>query len=119
MKKKYELDSMSHFTMYQIREAIRHSLDGGQALHTHNVIVNTDTAPACFIAAVSRGENIAHLFDQDLDRLRYTARWLGVNQILVERIGESGQHVDLCGSPLRSALSLCERNSIRQGKLFS
>ena len=55
------------------------------------------------LKAVERGEDIAHLFDQDETRLRATARRLGVKIIQVCRPGSPSQHIDLCGQPCRRA----------------
>jgi hypothetical protein len=97
------------FEMRQLREAEALAAAGGQALHLHNVIVDPDRAPRCFVQAVRRGEWIAHLFDRDAERLRATARRLGVRVVSIDREGQDGQHIDLCGSPLRKALALCEQ----------
>lgn len=99
---------MKVFQESEAREAIAHAAAGGQAIHCHQIIVNPELAPACFVRAVRRGENIAHLFDMDLQRLKVTARRLGVRVIVVEHEGTPRQHVDLCGQPLRRALALAE-----------
>jgi hypothetical protein len=99
---------MRVFERRQLREAIAHAAAGNQALHLHDVIVDPSKAPRCFVNAVRRGENIAHLFDRDRDRLVRTVRQLGVRMIVVERKGTDGQHVDLCGLPLKKALGMCE-----------
>ena len=99
---------MKSFQQNDLRAAIAYAKEGGQALHLHRLIANRKKAPACFIRAINRGEDIAHLFDQDVDRLKATARSLGVNVILVEREGTPKQHIDLCGAPLRKAVTLCE-----------
>lgn len=88
--------------------AIAHAAAGGQALHLHRVIANRATAPRCFVAAVDRGEDIAHLFDQDGERLRDTVTRLGVNVIVVEYEKTPRQHVDLCAGPLRKAIEEAE-----------
>jgi hypothetical protein len=95
--------------MREIREAIAHAADGGQALHVHNIIVDRSRAPACFVRAVDRGEQIAHLFDQDAERLLDTASGLGVRVVVVEHVGTEAQHVDLCGGPLRKAMARCAK----------
>src|SRR5262245_19278773 len=100
-------DTMKHFSDLEVEEAQAHAAAGGQALHTHRIIANWEKAPYCFRAAVRRGEDIAHLFDQDVKRLALTARKLGVRVVVVERLGRPGQHVDLCAGPLRKALALC------------
>lgn len=101
---------MRKFAAIQVDEARRHALDGGQALHLHRIIGNRAKAPACFVRAVDRGEDIAHLFDQDEMRLVKTARRLGVRVILVERPGTPSQHIDLCGAPLRRAIAECQED---------
>lgn len=99
---------MKHFEQMEIEEAIAHAAEGGQALHTHRIIVDWQKAPGCFKREVRAGRDIAHLFDQDEDRLRKTARRLGVRVIVVERRGRPGQHIDLCSGPLRRALAECQ-----------
>jgi hypothetical protein len=42
------------------------------------------------------------------ERLLKTARRLGVRKPRVDRRGELGQHVDLCGKPLERAMKECE-----------
>jgi hypothetical protein len=103
----YNLD-MKIFQQIEIPEAVAYAMEGGQALHLHRIIANKAKAPSCFIRAVNKGENIAHLFDQDVERLRKTALALGVRVILIEREGCPKQHIDLCGAPLKKAIKLCE-----------
>lgn len=103
---------MKRFDCLEVPEAIAHAAAGGQSLHLHRIIVDRRKAPRCFVQAVDRGEQIAHLFDQDEARLRQTARRLGVRVVVVERRGEEGQHVDLCGGPLRKALAECEPREV-------
>lgn len=98
---------MKHFSTMEIKEAYAHAEEGGQALHTHNIIVDERRAPQCFVRAIRRGEWIAHLFDLDSKRLVKTARELGVNVIFIDGEGTSRQHIDLCGSPLKRALVRC------------
>ena len=78
---------MRRFLYREHREAIAFAVAGGQAVHLHQVIPNRDRAPRCFVAAVDRGEDIAHLFDQDRDRLLATARALGVKVVKVDMAG--------------------------------
>lgn len=99
------------FASHEIAQAQAHAAAGGQALHLHCIIPDRRRAPRCFVAAVDRGEDIAHLFDLDTKRLKTTARRLGVRVVYVDREGTSGQHIDLCGSPLRKAKSLVEAQS--------
>lgn len=98
---------MRHFAERQISEAYEYAATGGQALHTHRIL-NRNLAPKCFVDAVDRGEDIAHLFDMDAVRLRQTARKLGVKVVRIDREGTPKQHIDLCGAPLRKALELCD-----------
>lgn len=94
---------MKVFKQMEVTEAKAHAMAGGQALHLHRIIVDEKKAPRCFVNAVKRGEDIAHLFDQDYLRLMKTARSLGVKVILVEHKGTPRQHIDLCGKPLEKA----------------
>lgn len=102
---------MKHFTVWQVDEAQIYSLSGGQALHTHQIIVDYSKAPACFVREVNAGRDIAHLFDQDAIRLVATVKRLGVRVVVVERRGQPGQHIDLCGKPLMRALEQCRKDA--------
>lgn len=102
---------MKHFTWDQIEAAVGHSGAGGQALHTHQFIVNWDKAPKCFRDEVRAGRDIAHLFDRDAKRLDATAKRLGVRVRVIERWGRETQHIDLCGAPLARALAECRRDA--------
>lgn len=99
---------MKSFRCLEIDEALAHAAAGGQALHLHRIIPDPDTAPRCFVSAVDRGEDIAHLFDLDEVRLIATAKRLGVRVVYVDRAGTPRQHIDLCGTPLRKAKAMCE-----------
>lgn len=99
---------MKAFKCMEIDEALAFSREGGQALHLHRIIANPDTAPRCFVSAVDRGEDIAHLFDLSEMRLIATAKKLGVKVVYVDRAGTDRQHIDLCGAPLRKAKAMCE-----------
>lgn len=99
---------MRVFSCLEVNEAEAYAAQGGQAIHLHRIIVDPARAPQCFVRAVARGEDLAHLFDQDEKRLISTARKLGVRVVVVERRGQPGQHVDLMGRPLQRALALCE-----------
>jgi hypothetical protein len=94
---------MKYFTTFEVEEALAHAKTGGQALHCHRIIPDRARAPRCFVAAVDKGEDIAHLFDLDTERLKATARRLGVKVVFVDRGGTDSQHIDLCGLPLRRA----------------
>lgn len=94
---------MKRFDMMQIHEAIQYARSGEQALHLHSITAGHPL--------FSRYSQIAHLFDQNKDRLCKTARDLGVKVIKVERSGTDRQHVDLCGKPLQKALALCQEDA--------
>jgi len=96
------------FLCREVEEAQAFAAEGGQALHLHTIIMDREKAPRCFVAAVDRGEFIAHFFDQNVRRLYATAAGFGVRVLCVERRGEPGQHIDLCGEPLKRALRACE-----------
>lgn len=100
------------FQALEIDEAIAFAAAGGQAIHLHRIIVSRAKAPRCFVQAVDRGEFIAHLFDQDRERLEGTARDCGVRVILVEREGTPYQHIDLCGKPLRLARQMADEAAL-------
>lgn len=103
---------MKVFKTRELKEAIQHAMEGGQALHLHRIVF--EDSPSCFRSAVANGEDIAHLFDQDVERLIRTARSLGVRVIYVDGKDER-QHIDLCGGPLRKALAISSRQ-IEEGK---
>jgi hypothetical protein len=86
-------------------EAIGHAAAGGQSLEQWPAWVTRliPTAPRCF-----RGRPFAKLYDQDADRLRATARRLGVRVVKIDRPGRPEQHVDLVGGPMRKALAECD-----------
>jgi hypothetical protein len=96
------------FQAKDVAEAKAHAMAGGQALHVHRIIADRSKAPMCFVRAIDRGEDLAHLFDQDIDRLTKTVRSLGVKAVFVEYPKSDRQHVDLCGGPLRKAKAMCE-----------
>jgi len=102
---------MKHFTWRHLQDALDYAAAGGQAVHTHRFIVDWRRAPACFRREVAAGRDIAHLFDQDVQRLEQTARILGVRVLLVEHRGGANQHIDLCGGPLRLALAQCRQDN--------
>lgn len=89
---------MKRFDTFELREAVEHCRQGGQAIHMmppHN----TSGAPKCF-----QGRTFAHLIDHDEERLVATAKRLGVRIRKVERRGHVWQHIDLVGKPLERAL---------------
>lgn len=97
---------MKIFSALQVEEAIEFAAVGGQALHLHRIIPDRDKAPRCFVQAVDKGEDIAHLFDKNRDRLLETAKLLGVQVLHVDRDGTARQHIDLCGKPLAAAKTM-------------
>lgn len=94
---------MKTFQWDEIFNAYDHAKQGGQALHLHSF----NQGHALF----KRYSEIAHLFDQDRDRLIATARKLGVRVIKIEREGTDKQHIDLCGKPLVKAKSMASMES--------
>lgn len=99
------VSKMRNFEERDIWEARDYALHGGQALHCHFQLGSTP--PRCFVRDVNAGKAIGHLFDQDIVRLKATARRLGVRVVVVERIGKPYQHVDLCGAPMAKATAEC------------
>ena len=95
---------MKIFECGEVKEAYAWAQAGGQALHLHQIVF--PESPRCFRDAVGRGEDIAHLFDQDEARLRKTAKDLGVRVIYVHHRGTPRQHIDLCGKPLTMAKAI-------------
>lgn len=95
------------FEQRQIREAYQFAADGNQALHLMDgrFAYLRDDTPICF----KNRRQLAHLFDQNKDRLIRTARRFGVRVIRVEREGTHQQHIDLCGKPLDRALELAKQ----------
>jgi len=88
------------------RQARDYVLAGGQALHVYDGMPrHFPCAPACF----KRSKTWAHLMDQDEDRLRATAKSLGVKRIVVGEKGTPRQHIDLCGLPLTRAIADAEK----------
>lgn len=100
------------FEQNELLAAYDHAAAGGQALHLMSgrfAYIRSDT-PSCFKGRA----HLAHLFDQDRERLIATARRLGVRVIKVERPGARGQHIDLCGKPLERALALANQTGAEQ-----
>lgn len=91
---------MKLFETKEIRAARDYALHGGQALHMMSgQWAKGWGGPSCFRHA----REFAHLLDQDIERLKQTARTLGVRVIKVSRAGTPNQHIDLCGKPLERA----------------
>lgn len=96
---------MRRFEKREVREAIAYAEAGGQALHVWTPGEDMRRrAPVVF----RNSQEWAHLIDYDLERLVWTVRRFGVRRVAVGRQGKRGQHVDLCGNPLRLALAECE-----------
>ncbi len=92
---------MKRFKNRAIKEALAYVAEGGQALH------GTEAIPA-------GGKRVLwfHLFDNDLDRLIATVKRLGVRRAMIERMNQRGQHIDLCGAPLKKAFAECKEGMI-------
>ena len=102
-KKERTAKGMKIFEEMDIFAAYEHAESGGQAVHLCTGAAAHSGAPKCF----KKTNVFAHLIDMNIERLKATARRLGVNVIKVGRIGRRGQHIDLCGGPLRKAIELC------------
>jgi hypothetical protein len=94
---------MKVFQQREVHEAYAHAANGGQAIHliSGSFADRRRSAPRCFKGRFQ----IAHLFDQNPDRLVHTAKRLGIRVIKVEYPGGKRQHIDLCASPLERALA--------------
>ena len=98
---------MKLFRRKELREAYKYADEGGQALHITKPMEpwkSSPKTPKCFREAELWG----HLIDYDLERLKQTAKEFGVKRIKVSRVGQRGQHIDLCGAPLVWALSVAD-----------
>ena len=100
---------MKLFSHMDIHAAYEYSAAGGQALHVWNPGGGWPGAPSCFARNTKQW---GHLMDRDIERLERTARSLGVRVIKSSRIGQRGQHIDLCGAPLQRAVLLCTQGSL-------
>lgn len=98
---------MKLFEENELKDAIDHAREGGQALHLFNWFQDPN-APACFNRATAQGKPLGHLFDQDATRLDATAARLGVRKRVISRYGTPMQHIDLCGRPLERAVAEAE-----------
>ena len=85
---------MRRFKNRDVKKALAYVASGMQALHGSVMRVSG-----------KRRVQWAHLMDNDLDRLIATAKRLGVRRVVVERMNERGQHIDLCGGPLKRAFA--------------
>jgi hypothetical protein len=97
---------MKLFNEFEILDAYAHAEAGGQALHLFGDPGVYQGSSACF----KRSRLAAHLIDYDIGRLKLTASKLGVRRIVISRVGQRGQHIDLCGRPLIRAL--CTAHSV-------
>jgi glycerophosphoryl diester phosphodiesterase len=97
---------MKLFAQRDLTAARAYAAAGGQALHVMSgAFGDADpTAPNCF----KNQKQIAHLFDQDKERLIKTVKRLGVRVIFVDREDTIGQHIDLCKKPLERAIQESE-----------
>lgn len=101
---------MKLFQQRELKGAYAYAEMGGQALH---VISGTYAylrpgTPAVF----KKQDQIAHLIDNNVERLMATARRLGVRVIKVERPQRTGQHIDLCRKPLERAITECQQEEL-------
>lgn len=110
---------MKVFSMKEVSESLNHShLMGGMALHLHSIVF--DYSPRCFKDAVrKRKEPIAHLFDQNKERLWAKVKSVGVNVIFIHHTDREEQHVDLCGAPLKKLIQRHYRKLIKLNKTAS
>lgn len=88
----------------EIREALAWSAAGNVAIHLHQIVF--PGSPRCFVSAVNRGEDIAHVFGIEEEELRTLAYQMGVRVIVIDRAGTPRQHVDMCAKPLKKLLAL-------------
>lgn len=101
---------MRRFEHREIREAVAHAAEGGQALHVWDA---TNWPRARVPLPFRRTKMWAHLLDQNRERLEATARRLGVRVIVVGNPGTPRQHVDLCARPLARAIEEADREDDR------
>lgn len=93
---------MKIFQQRELQAAYANAAAAGQALHlmSGSFAYRRKDTPNCFKGR----DQIAHLFDQDRERLIVTARRL-VRVIREEREGTLRQHIDRCGRPLERAMA--------------
>lgn len=93
---------------YAARKAKQYAEEGGQALHLWQPTGPfMKKAPAAF-KKDKNNKLWGHLMDRNTKRLKKDVRKFGVKKILIGREGRSGQHIDLCGIPLKRAIEACE-----------
>jgi hypothetical protein len=101
---------MKIFAQKQVVEARIYALAGGQALHLFAGVIADAIGAVRKIPNCFRGrKELGHLFDKDADRLRQTARRLGVRVVVIHHAGGVNQHVDLCGGPLERAKEIAAK----------
>ena len=105
----------THENAASMKAAEAHAAEGGQGLHVWDPGEDGwPGAPLVFL----RSRPWAHLFDNDHDRLVATAKALGVRVVKVGRKGRKDQHIDLCASPLRAAMAMCDSNPDAQPRII-
>jgi len=101
---------MKVFQHAEIKEAIEWARAGGVALHVWQPGGGWSGAPAIFQHEAAAGRPWGHLYDTDPERLRRTARRLGVRRIVIHVSARIPvPHVDLCGRPLAKAIVMCRQ----------
>lgn len=104
----------THANAQAIKEAEAYAATGGQALHVWDPGPDGwPGAPQVFL----QNRPWAHLFDNDVERLKATCKKLGVRVLAVGREGRRGQHIDLCAGPLRKAMGMCEVEAPKMGTI--
>ena len=89
---------MRIFQYREIKQAYEHVAAGGQALHIGVPYLCSDKAQ----------DAVAHLLDQDYDRLARTAKGLGIEAIVPEHVGTHRQRIELRGKFLDRAINCAE-----------
>jgi hypothetical protein len=102
---------MKYFGHHEIREARDYAIEGGQALHVWDPGEAGETWPGA-PAVFRRSRPWAHLFDQNAQRLRDTAKKLGVRVVVISDFGTPDQHTDLCAGPLKKAIKLTKQGEL-------
>lgn len=100
------MDTVKEFAFTEVRQAIKHAQEGGIALHN---------AGYHRVPGQASEVRVAHLFDQDEERLRRLANKLGVKRVIVQDSGTPRQHIDLWGEPLSDALLTLENHMYCRG----
>lgn len=90
------------------RAAIAYALSGGQGLHVWDPDLYGWRERPAIPRVFAESKPWAHLFDQDEERVKTTARLLGVNIVVLGGKGRRTQHVDLVAAPLKRAMLLAK-----------